>query len=265
MPENCRYALYRYYPYYEEDEDENGEGELLYLADSLPEALKVSGLFHQNDMVLSRADDENVVRNMKRTVEEEDELLNSPNMLNYYTDNEEYSVIRIVKILRYEPDFSKETRDALYIKTIACNIGYDNANKHFNFEMHDYDFGTVFLESKFLGYDLNYQRYAPDSFNTIGKDRVIVDINRIGWRNCMKFKITVCKSNADEINMLDNYIKEFFEELIKHMDNFKDVSEIKRYIYDTFDNTNRPYFERNKDTEVFADYYESREEENISE
>lgn len=200
------YVLRRYYPYVEDDENDN----IVYITDNYEDALKTAAWIHKADLERNESDDDY------------DDLYSVITIESFNNEN-------IYK--QYDPPKEK---DVLYCKVTNMNISYDQLRKEYSYHLSS-DSHDIFLAGD---EEIAYAEctHINKKFIPMLKDDMRI-LQVYYYQRHLATKFIVTKTNINKLHDYDEQVKQLANEAIELLNNGESLKDVTKFLHEMLDNT----------------------------
>ena len=205
------YILKRYYPYLEDDDEE----EIIYITDDYKDAVETAAHIHKTDMEIlyeEHRDDDDYIEDYYSTV-----------VIETATNEQRHK--------NYKPPKEDEV---YYFKVLRAWIHVDLYGRYY----------SSIGESRYDYYlrtdeNLDYVGIPEKIIPHIKPESRIVRIYRYSENSDMNISFMIINNNFDKLDDYDKHIQQLIQEATDLLNSGENMADIEQYIKDVFDNTTK--------------------------
>lgn len=205
------YILQRYYPYLEDDEEE----EIIYVTDDYKDAVKTAAHIHKTDMEIlyeEHRDDDDYIEDYYSTI-----------VIGAATNEQRHK--------NHEPPKEDEV---YYFKVVRAWIHVDAYDRYYNsIGKPTYDYYLRTDEN------LDYVGIPEKIIPYIKSGSRIVQIYRYSENSDMSITFMIINNDIDKLDDYDEHIQQLMQETTDLLNSGENMADIEQYIKDVFDNTTK--------------------------
>ena len=205
------YILKRYYPYLEDDDEE----EIIYVTDNYKDAVETAAHIHKTDMEIlyeEHRDDDDYIEDYYSTV-----------VIETATNEQRHK--------NYKPPKEDEV---YYFKVLRAWIHVDSYDRYYNSigeSRYDYYLRT--------DENLDYVGIPEKIIPHIKPESRIVQTYRYSGNSDMNISFMIINNNFDKLDDYDKHIQQLIQEATDLLNSGENMADIEQYIKDVFDNTTK--------------------------